>query len=150
MYKSLKYCLLSSVFLLSNQVLAMSVLEVTPASITVVLAPGSSTTLDFTVSNNMSVDLFVTNIVPFSDMDNLNFSIMSDTCTGTWLTHNNMDSCSVTAELVAANISTFSQGFFDINACIDGGANCSSSEFKVIIIIDPAQPDDLIFYGGFD
>ena len=142
MYKPLKYLLLSWAILAVSQSIASTidyvpVLKVTPAMISVTMAPGSSTTLDFTVSNNMNVDLKVTNIKPLSNMSNLNGSITADTCTGKTLTKDNGSSCSVTASIIAANITTKKEGFFDITACIDGGAQCSASRVKARFTIDP-------------
>ena len=137
MNKISKYLLFSTALLSSASALAVPVFKVTPATTYVVMAPGSSATLDFTVSNNMNVDLKVTNIKPLSNMSNLNGSITADTCTGTTLTKDNGSSCSVTASIIAANIKTKREGYFDITACIDGGAHCSASIVKAKFTIDP-------------
>ena len=143
MYKSLKYLLLSGAILAASHSIASTipVLKVTPATTSVTMAPGSSTTLVFTVSNNMAVDLKVTNIKPLSNMSNLNASITDDACTGVTLINNNFNNnfnnCSVTASITSANVTTKQSGFFDVTACIDGGAQCSASRVKAKFTIDP-------------
>ena len=132
MYKSLKYLLISCTVLAASQSIASTipVFKVTPAMTSVTMAPGSSTTLGFTVSNNMAVDLKVTDVRPLSNMSNLNASITADTCTGVSLTKDNGNSCSVTASITSANVTTKQEGFFDVTACIEGGAQCSASRVK--------------------
>ena len=148
MYKSLKYMLLSSLPLFSIQLLANSVLEVTPSRLILNMAPGTSKTLDFTVSNNSAIDLQVTNIDVVSNLgSSLSGIITSDNCTNALLIKNNTNHCVVTTSITAANISTTIQGFFDIIACVNEGTVCSSSDVKAMINIGPGLPVELINYS---
>ena len=142
MHKLLKYLLLSSAIFVCAQAQAVPVLAITTTESDVVLTPGGSKDIVFTVKNNMDQNLAVTNVKPFSNMYRLKSSIKTNDCTAA-LAKDSSCTVTATATIEAPSTATKESGYFDIAVCIYNGVNCSASKSKLKVTIDPVNPAPL-------